>query len=840
MSENNFMTSDLGAVTAYAAAVEKGYTGTQDEFGQLLANFAGSAQQVAEDRTAVEDAKKAVDQQVSNFDTHVEEKKAEASESISSAANTAKEEGIAAIQETSISGVKSVQDKTAEGIKALETSSQIGVSNINSAVEEGKKNFVTDDTLKISGRAADAKATGDKIGKLKEDIVYKRNTRLIPVQFDTILGYYSSGGFESGKKEWNARLMRVPVKKGDKYLYHGFCDNIYGVSFLNSDLSVIRQIHVPVNEEFEMDIDVVEDASYIDFYSGLCSVKTYVLKYNKTHTDDTDTGKIFIDSSSELITTNDRYFSPLLNDLVNSVGMILKSITPETDTVYKFSFTAMQAASAYIDDFCIVTNNNYSPGTEVFYENIVAFVPAGKTLRINDYNSDIHTSKFEKLIPITEQYINGKIPIVPSVVDIVKNKDMNPVTSNAVYQAIQSSMVNISTGLPFVAVASSEAPSAIKSVCQFVCDGTDDNVEIQSAINSLASTGGKVLLTKGKFFISSPIDTGDTLVELCGEGALLDLHEDTLNSDIRGGTILQAVGNTDLVHIGGAKGTTVHDIAFFGYGRNKADNTSYGIKFTGYADTDRIYNCGFTNCAIAIGSDITTDMVYIHNLSVQRNKIGIALYKTDAEIHDCLFCENIGMGTVVWDDNTYDINCADICVNDGKIYNNTFRRSGMCYDVYKVYGNESGLESDEVKPISSIVLLGATKIIGNYFFDCIYANCIRSMSKTDFMYIEGNSFTKWGRIELEDDSKKAAICFEAGSVLGTIMNNRFYSDSNTQKFTDKYAVYECNTDDDNSYWRYSNTYMNNFIGKLTADTENKCRIVGTAKENQIVNNIVVN
>lgn len=177
MSENNFMTSDLGAVTAYAAAVEKGYTGTQDEFGQLLANFAGSAQQVAEDRTAVEDAKKAVDQQVSNFDTHVEEKKTE----ISSAANTAKEEGIAAIQETSTSGVKSVQGKTAEGVKALETSSQIGVSNINSAVEEGKKNFVTDDTLTISGRAADAKATGDKIGELKEDLGNIKNKKNVVI-----------------------------------------------------------------------------------------------------------------------------------------------------------------------------------------------------------------------------------------------------------------------------------------------------------------------------------------------------------------------------------------------------------------------------------------------------------------------------------------------------------------------------------------------------------------------------------------------------------------------------------------------------------------------------------
>lgn len=170
MNENKPITTDLGAVTAYAAAVEKGYTGTQDDFGQLLANFAGSAQQVADDREAVKEMKNAVDQAANSFDIHVEEKKTEASESISAAANTAKEESIAAIQEASTSGVKSVQDKTSEGVKALEMSSQAGVSNITAAVEEGKKNFVTDNTLAIPGRAADAKVTGDKIGKLKEDI----------------------------------------------------------------------------------------------------------------------------------------------------------------------------------------------------------------------------------------------------------------------------------------------------------------------------------------------------------------------------------------------------------------------------------------------------------------------------------------------------------------------------------------------------------------------------------------------------------------------------------------------------------------------------------------------
>lgn len=51
MSDKKYI--DLGQVTAYAYAVEHGYTGTEEEFGEEQAQFAQNAQQVAEDRVVV-------------------------------------------------------------------------------------------------------------------------------------------------------------------------------------------------------------------------------------------------------------------------------------------------------------------------------------------------------------------------------------------------------------------------------------------------------------------------------------------------------------------------------------------------------------------------------------------------------------------------------------------------------------------------------------------------------------------------------------------------------------------------------------------------------------------
>lgn len=168
------ITTDLGSVTAYADAVEQGYTGTRKEFGQVMANFADSATQVAEDRTAVEAAKTSVEEMQSDvtqkqetvtlnmntaveaaekakqsesnadtseqaaaqseqninntvaaFDSHVEEKKSEAGTAI----NKVKDAAMKAVTDQQSTSVQAVKDQTASYITEKETSAKTEIGN---------------------------------------------------------------------------------------------------------------------------------------------------------------------------------------------------------------------------------------------------------------------------------------------------------------------------------------------------------------------------------------------------------------------------------------------------------------------------------------------------------------------------------------------------------------------------------------------------------------------------------------------------------------------------------------------------------------------------------------
>lgn len=229
--------TDLGCVTAYADAVAQGYTGTREEFGQVLANFADSATQVAADRTAVEAAKASVEEMqldvtqkqetvTLNMNTAVEAaEKAKQSASDAEASNTAAgkiktaldvsnttatktkadldasnttasetKTGLDATNKTAADLVASLGDKITEGTQVktdIQTTGETVMNNLQAEAAKQQEYIKTsiDDTLSISGKAADAVVTGKKIDSLKEDI--NNITEEITIPGWCKIGYYS-------------------------------------------------------------------------------------------------------------------------------------------------------------------------------------------------------------------------------------------------------------------------------------------------------------------------------------------------------------------------------------------------------------------------------------------------------------------------------------------------------------------------------------------------------------------------------------------------------------------------------------------------------------------------
>jgi len=80
----------------------------------------------------------------------------------------------------------------------------------------------------------------------------------------------------------------------------------------------------------------------------------------------------------------------------------------------------------------------------------------------------------------------------------------------------------------------------------YVCDGVDDQVEINNAIQDLGDNGGVVRLTDGTFYITAPIEISKSGVQLVGQGY---------------GTIiwLEDGSNCEMVHLDGTTIEIYHD-----------------------------------------------------------------------------------------------------------------------------------------------------------------------------------------------------------------------------------------------------------------------------------------
>jgi len=102
-------------------------------------------------------------------------------------------------------------------------------------------------------------------------------------------------------------------------------------------------------------------------------------------------------------------------------------------------------------------------------------------------------------------------------------------------------------GLNEIYVAASDCPNAVKYGAQYICDGINDEEEIQSAIDLLTQSGGSVFrggvvkLSAGSFYVSSPITLKDRVsISGSGEGSTL---VKSFNSHVRAPDIFRFVSS---------------------------------------------------------------------------------------------------------------------------------------------------------------------------------------------------------------------------------------------------------------------------------------------------------
>jgi archaellum component FlaD/FlaE len=132
------ITVDLGAVTAYADAVEQGYTGTREEFGELLANFAKRADEVKQDKEEVKQTKEEVFSKADSFDKHVEEEKNRVTEEFNSNAEQVLQTNKQEIGSAKSEALEEIENLKEDAVTQVDKTKTDGVQEITILTNEKK------------------------------------------------------------------------------------------------------------------------------------------------------------------------------------------------------------------------------------------------------------------------------------------------------------------------------------------------------------------------------------------------------------------------------------------------------------------------------------------------------------------------------------------------------------------------------------------------------------------------------------------------------------------------------------------------------------------------------
>lgn len=348
-------------------------------------------------------------------------------------------------------------------------------------------------------------------------------------------------------------------------------------------------------------------------------------------------------------------------------------------------------------------------------------------------------------------------------------------------------------------VGSAELSAEQKLSCDYVCDGVDDQIEINQAIDSLPDSGGEIHLSRGIFNISNSV-TIRKRIKITGEGKGITLDRNNVNnggttllSELTGGAIILIDKSDTLSDI---KGITLSDFQIVGAGINLENNYCNGINITTYTDCVTLERLSICHCfyGLFVDQSATVDDISVTNCDFQRDSCGIYIYGQgwQTRIENNIFWDmHGGHGTV------------GIALSAGKniVNGNYFGVSALV---------KKGVVNSWISAKNAVSLL----CNGNSFSRCT-SSPIRFEAGGQFASISGNSFSEIGQAQFQPHERAVLYVDGAGTGGGRISftnNTVFWANDDTWKTS--YLAYLTNQV---AQVNISNNTVIDGIGKINED-----------------------
>lgn len=389
--------------------------------------------------------------------------------------------------EAKLDEIPTILSEAQAAVDGIEAQKDTMIASIASVAGQG-----TDTTLTQSGVAADAKAAGDQISDLKS--AYDNLISLEPFATTNVTGNVEEQNSKA-VLTWAAAWRRTSFSVTQGELY-----NIQ----INTYNYGTQIVYVYVCES---------DDTIIDRYTN-----------NSVNVMHTETISIKIPANAAKV-----YVRSFYDSSVSTLPLVYKVITAkhESEQALEWLGTYNTRKSVPID---VTAGNfeNYTVGQKFIYGtganwNIASFAPkngASYVARVStlNYNQAISyvllCDENDEIVEVKNNSVTGAASIeeIPFTVgNSVKKAYVrcNYAVNNAleVYETsatVENMVGNAIFTKPYVYVACSDAPETQKSSADVVLPGTNDELVLQSIINTVCHNGGgKIKLSRGTVFIDS-------------------------------------------------------------------------------------------------------------------------------------------------------------------------------------------------------------------------------------------------------------------------------------------------------------------------------------------------